>query len=683
MRFDFFAAVLGTAIVCSAPAQAQLETVFVYQGSLMEAGEPANGEYEFQLRLLDDLNFQVGTTQFSSAVINEGIFQIDMDFGLGAFDGSTRYLEISVRSFMDGGPYITLSPNQLITSTPVAQFALSGNEGPQGPQGVQGPQGDAGAAGMTGADGSQGIQGESGNDGLPGAEGMQGIQGAQGNPGTPGDSHWTLNGSATYYTTGNVGIGTASPIYPLQVQTNGERAVHASTSSTLGRGIYGEATAASGFTYGGRFLSESTSGRGVFSVANASTGTTYGVYGQSSSTSGRGVYGRAVGSTGTTFGVYGNSSSPSGRGVYGEATASSGDTFGVYGQNSSTSGRGVFGEATATSGSTYGVYGRSSSTSGRGVFGWSFANTGVNSGVQGQSNSTSGRGIFGLATAATGASYGVLGQSDSTSGQGVYGAATADTGETYGVHGLSESLSGLGVYGEVTAVGGTPIGVFGKSSAPFGRGVRGWASAATGTSYGVQGQSDSTNGRALYGSATAGTGVNYGVYASTNSSDGYAGFFSGGKNYFGGNVGIGTSSPTFNLSVSGSAGKTGGGSWAVFSDQRLKKNITSMAGSLDTISALRPVNFEYTAKDHFSYTPGVQSGFIAQEVQGVIPQWVNTADDGYFYLDQVGYEALIVDAIQELRAEKDAEISKKDQQILELQLRLDRIERMMVLIADK
>jgi len=61
-----------------------------------------------------------------------------------------------------------------------------------------------------------------------------------------------------------------------------------------------------------------------------------------------------------------------------------------------------------------------------------------------------------------------------------------------------------------------------------------------------------------------------------------------------------------------------------------------MTGSLDVISALRPVNFEYTVKDHFSYTPGVQRGFIAQEVQKVIPQWVNTADDGYFYLDQVG-----------------------------------------------
>ena len=102
-----------------------------------------------------------------------------------------------------------------------------------------------------------------------------------------------------------------------------------------------------------------------------------------------------------------------------------------------------------------------------------------------------------------------------------------------------------------------------------------------------------------------------------------------------------------------------------------------MTGSFDTISALRPVNFEYTAKDHFSYTPGVQLGFIAQEVQQVISQWVNTADDGYFYLDQVGYEALIVDAIQEMLEEKDSEIEQLRSENEMHKARLDRIEDLM------
>src|SRR5207249_1214499 len=38
----------------------------------------------------------------------------------------------------------------------------------------------------------------------------------------------------------------------------------------------------------------------------------------------------------------------------------------------------------------------------------------------------------------------------------------------------------------------------------------------------------------------------------------------------GGNVGIGTAAPTQLLSVNGTAGKPGGGTWDVFSDERLK-----------------------------------------------------------------------------------------------------------------
>jgi hypothetical protein len=41
-----------------------------------------------------------------------------------------------------------------------------------------------------------------------------------------------------------------------------------------------------------------------------------------------------------------------------------------------------------------------------------------------------------------------------------------------------------------------------------------------------------------------------------------------------GSVGIGTGAPTQTLSVAGSAGKSGGGSWAVFSDSRLNPHIS-------------------------------------------------------------------------------------------------------------
>jgi len=643
MRNDVLAAMLGTAVVISTPAHAQSATAFTYQGHLVESGTPADGLYEFEVRLLDDLAAQIGTTETPIATVTEGVFQMDLDFGPAAFDGSQRFLEISVRSVMDGGAFTTLSPNHPVTSTPVAQFALEGNEGPVGPQGNQGSPGADGNDGAPGVDGAQGPQGVQGGPGNDGAQGPQGDEGDPGNDGAPGDSHWKLSGSNTYYNTGNVGFGVSNPQFPIHVETAGIR--------------------------------------GLYSVSTSPIATTFGVHGRSDSNAGRGVYGESTAATGSAFGVHGRSLSIDGRGVYGEAMATSGTTSGVHGQSASTTGQGVYGKATATSGFNYGVYG--------------------------QSESLSGKGVYGVASAATGFATGVYGLSNSTDARGVLGEASASTGETYGVYGYSRSSGGRGVYGRAVSTANTGI-----------------------TSYGVYGRADSPLGRGVYGFSSSFNGIGHGVYGEVLSPNAYAGYFVGGKNYFQGNVGIGTTGPvanlhinsttgtdifrvqrdgstkmlinanggislgtfsstvpdgdvlvsgnltvgtfasstTFGLNVSGTAGKTGGGSWAVFSDQRLKKNITSMTGSLDTVSALRPVNFEYNSEDHFFYTPGTQRGFIAQEVQKVIPKWVHTANDGYLYLDQTGYEALIVDALQELRAEKDAEINQ-------LQARINRLER--------
>ncbi|MBL4808525.1 MAG: tail fiber domain-containing protein [Phycisphaerales bacterium] len=721
-----------TAIVLSTTAFAQSATTFTYQGHLTEAGAPADGLYEFEVRLLDNLGIQIGLTEIPIATATQGTFTMDLDFGPAAFDGSQRFLEISVRSVMDGGPFTTLSPNHPVTSTPIAQFALTGNEGPTGPQGNPGTDGAPGTDGTDGNDGAQGIQGIQGPTGNNGPQGIQGDPGIDGAPGTPGDSHWSISGSNTYYNTGNVGVGVTNPAYPIHVETAGTRA------------IFGEITAPSGVTYAINGQTASTLGRGVYGNATSPSGTTFGMYGRAVSPSGTGVYGFATATSGTNYGVRGLSMSSSGRGLFGSANSGTGTTYGVHGQSNSSSGRGVYGHATATSGTTYGMYGLSNSNSGRGIYGHAAATTGVNYGVFGQSDSILGRGVYGHAAATTGLTYGVLGNSNSSSGIGVSGFTPAPSGTTYGVFGQANSSSGTGVYGSAFAGTGVTYGVQGRTSSTSGRGVHGRASADTGTTFGMYAESDSTTGRGVYGHASATSGTNYGVYGQTSSSTGFAGYFVGGKNYFSGNVGISTSNPTanlhinsasgtdifrvqksgstkmlinanggislgvynssvpdgdtlvagnltvgtnshsttFDLNVSGTAGKTGGGSWAVFSDQRLKKNITPMTGSLNLISALRPVNFQYKPSDHFSYTPGTQRGFIAQEVAKVIPQWVHTAKDGYLYLDQTGYEALIVDAIQELRAEKDIQVQNLQTENQKLQARLDRLEKMILILSN-
>jgi hypothetical protein len=95
-------------------------------------------------------------------------------------------------------------------------------------------------------------------------------------------------------------------------------------------------------------------------------------------------------------------------------------------------------------------------------------------------------------------------------------------------------------------------------------------------------------------------------------------------------VGIGNGSPSYNLDVTGDTHTSGcflAGSSATpiggtcSSDLRTKQNVEPITGALDRVLKLRPVSFEYKAQ------PGVrQTGFIAQEVEKVMPQLV--VDDG-------------------------------------------------------
>jgi len=89
------------------------------------------------------------------------------------------------------------------------------------------------------------------------------------------------------------------------------------------------------------------------------------------------------------------------------------------------------------------------------------------------------------------------------------------------------------------------------------------------------------------------------------------------------NVGIKTINPVFNLTVNGSAGKTGGGDWATLSDKKVKKNINQFEDGLEKVLQINPVTFQYNGKAGIENTEKTYVGVIAQEIQKVAPYTVD------------------------------------------------------------
>jgi hypothetical protein len=127
-------------------------------------------------------------------------------------------------------------------------------------------------------------------------------------------------------------------------------------------------------------------------------------------------------------------------------------------------------------------------------------------------------------------------------------------------------------------------------------------------------------------------------------------------------VEINLSSTSNQLVVTGNALKTAGGStWAVPSDERLKKDIGSLDSALDRLLQLRGVTFEWKRSEEQGYPTGTQIGLVAQEVEEVFPEWVDTGPNGYKTLAIVGFEALTVEAFKELGAENETLKTKNNE----------------------
>jgi len=131
----------------------------------------------------------------------------------------------------------------------------------------------------------------------------------------------------------------------------------------------------------------------------------------------------------------------------------------------------------------------------------------------------------------------------------------------------------------------------------------------------------------------------------------------------------------YNLELfEGQAFKPGGGSWGAVSDRRLKKDILPLDGALSRLLKLKPSTFEFIDPRKHHQLEGSQIGFIAQEVEEVFPEWVTVNGDGYKTVSIRGFESLTVQALRELREEKDAEVKALREENVSLRERLAALE---------
>ena len=91
------------------------------------------------------------------------------------------------------------------------------------------------------------------------------------------------------------------------------------------------------------------------------------------------------------------------------------------------------------------------------------------------------------------------------------------------------------------------------------------------------------------------------------------------------------------------------------SDIRKKQDIVSITRGLNEIKQMRPVSFKW--KNNLEY--GTQFGFIAQEMEKIVPEIINEDSDGFKSISNA-YSPIIANAIKELKQKLDIARDKID-----------------------
>ncbi len=101
------------------------------------------------------------------------------------------------------------------------------------------------------------------------------------------------------------------------------------------------------------------------------------------------------------------------------------------------------------------------------------------------------------------------------------------------------------------------------------------------------------------------------------------------------------------------------------SDEKLKEEIEGLEGSLEKISEIEGVSFEWKEG-----SGSREIGFVAQDVEKVYPELVTEGDDGLKSIDYGRMTAVLVDALNE----QQDQIEEQERRVDELEKRVEELE---------
>jgi hypothetical protein len=133
-----------------------------------------------------------------------------------------------------------------------------------------------------------------------------------------------------------------------------------------------------------------------------------------------------------------------------------------------------------------------------------------------------------------------------------------------------------------------------------------------------------------------------------------------------GNLGIGVNNPTYKLHVNG---KIKTSAINETSDRRYKKDIVSIENALDKVRNLEGVMYNWRLDEFPDFADStLQMGLIAQEVEKVVPELVETDHEGYKSVEYSHLVALLIEAVKEQQKQienKDATINSLKAEVKE------------------